>query len=202
MNVLHIDKNDPNRNFFLSLYKDIVRTDDGFCLRPTYEEAEDGNLNPVDGHDVSRERTHNCHRCIHFSYCGYLSNCTIRTALENCPKNSFIPNHWVANCDAYDPVYPLNVIQSEGEMVNFIARAENLFNCPEDYEAYFGFERNWDEDTGDILETTMEYYNRGGKFENIPDRYPCVIYFGVVDFNGERSHDEKLDWIYIGEDYV
>ena len=50
-----------------------------------------------------------------------------------------------------------------------------------------------------ILETVREYYNRGGNFKGIPDKYPCVVYFGIVDYDGGRMYDEKLDWIYIGE---
>ena len=118
---------------------------------------------------------------------------------KKCPKNSYIPCHWTGNCDAYSPVYPLNIIESENKMIDFVEKAEHFFNCPEAYESYFGFERKWDEETGDILETTREYYDRGGRFTNIPDKYPCVIYFGVVDFEAVMPNIEKLDWIYVGE---
>ena len=124
-------------------------------------------------------------------------NCLIRTKLEKCSENHYIPCRWTGNCDAYSPVFPLNIIKSENEMIEFIEKTENFFGCPEEYENYFGFERKWDEGSGDILETTREYYDRGGKFTNIPNQYPCVIYFGVVDFDGGRMRDEKLDWIYI-----
>jgi hypothetical protein len=193
---------DYNKNFYLNLYKDIIKTSVGYCLQKTYEEDENGKLRKTAEHAANpnqNEFTKSCARCTNYIYCGYFGNCTIRTALENCPKNNFIPSNWVANCDAYSPVYPLNVIKSEKEMIDFIVNVENFFGCPEDYEHYFGFERNWDEDTGDILEDVKEYYDRGGKFENIPDKYPCVIYFGVADFDGGRTHDEKLDWIYTGE---
>lgn len=205
MSVLYIDKNNPNRNFFLNLYKDIVKTEDGYRLQNTYEEIDDQAIKKTVEHATNPNQngyTKSCSRCIHFIYCGSLSNCTIRTYLENCPVNSFIPSNWNANCDAYSPVFPLNIIKSENEMVDFIEKVQNFFGCPEDYEAYFGFERKWDEDTGDILESVKEYYARGGEFKDIPDKYPCVIYFGVVDFNGNRGHDEKLDWIYIGEEEI
>ena len=201
MNVLYVDKNDPNRNFFLNLYKDIVKTADGYCLQNTYEEIDDKTIKKTAEHEANpnqNEWTKNCARCIHYIYLGSTSECTIRTTLENCPEHSFIPSGWNANCDAYSPIYPLNIIKSEKEMIDFIERAQNLFDCPEDYEAYFGFERKWDEETGDILESVKEYCDRGGKFENIPDKYPCVAYFGVADFDGMRGRDEKLDWIYIG----
>ena len=84
-------------------------------------------------------------------------------------------------------------------MIEFVENTENFFNCPEEYEDYFGIERKWDEGSGDILETTREYYDRGGRFTNIPDKFPCVIYFGIVDFNAERPNIEKLDWMYMGD---
>ena len=84
-------------------------------------------------------------------------------------------------------------------MIQFIEKSENFFSCPEDYESYFGFERRWNEETGEILESTREYYNRDGEFKDIPDKYPCVVYFGIVDYDGGRMYDEKLDWIYIGD---
>ena len=83
------------------------------------------------------------------------------------------------------------------EMIEFIEKTERFFDCPEEYESYFGFERKWDEGTGEILEATREYYDRGGRFVNIPDKFPCVIYFGIVDFNAVMPNIEKLDWIYI-----
>lgn len=200
--MLYIDKNDPNRDFFLNRYKDIVRVGNEYCLQTTYKEDENGNVVKTPEHKnntTQNELTKNCGRCIHYiGLCG-TSECAIRTSLENCPANSFIPSGWVANCDAYEPVFPLNIIKSENEMIDFIEKAQNFFGCPEDYEAYFGFERKWDEETGDILESVKEYYNRGGKFKDVPDKYPCVVYFGIADFDGMRRYDKKLDWICIGD---
>ena len=71
----------------------------------------------------------------------------------------------------------MTMIRSKDEMIKFIEQTENFFGCPEDYERFYGLERRWDEETGKIQETTREYYNRGGCFKNIPDKYPCVIYF-------------------------
>ena len=182
-------------DFFLNLYKDIVRTEDGYRLQKTWEEGENGKLQRTSEHKNNpnqNEFTKNCARCIHYiEFCG-TNKCVIRTSLENCPANSFIPSSWVANCDAYEPVFPLNIVESEKEMVNFIDKVCNFFGCPEDYEAYFGFERKWDEATGDILETVKEYYDRGGEFKDIPERYPCVVDFDV--------NKKQLDWIYIGEE--
>lgn len=192
-----------NRHFYLNLYKDIVRVGNEYCLQTPYKEDENGKIVKTSEHEANPNKnalSKCCGRCIHFIELRGTDKCVIRTSLEkNLPERSFIPSAWVANCDAYEPVFPLNIIKSEKEMVDFIEKVHNFFGCPEDYEAYFGFERNWDEATGDILETVQEYYARGGKFKDIPDKYPCVVYFGVADFDGMRGRDEKLDWIYIGE---
>ena len=87
-------------------------------------------------------------------------------------------------------------------MIEFIEKTEHFFNCPEVYESYFGFERKWDEETGEILETTREYYDRVGQFTIFFDKYPCGIYFGVGDFEATMPKIEKLDWIYVGETNV
>lgn len=188
---------DDNRKFFINTLRNIVKTDDGFCLQQVYYENENGQLLETQENTNNPNKNHfskNCYKCTYS--CN--EHCSLRAKLENLPKNSFIPHYWVANCDAYSPVMPLNIIKSKEEMIQFIEKTECFFDCPENYESYFGFERKWNENTGDILETVREYYNRGGEFNYIPDKFPCVIYFGIVDFNGERCNNEKLDWIYIG----
>ena len=196
-----MNKNDPNRKFFLNHYRNIVKTDNGYCLQKVYEEDENGIIRQASDSKTNlneNEFSKNCYRCIHSDN----ENCLIRTELENCEKGHYIPFHWVGHCDAYSPVYPLNIIKSENKMIEFIEKTERFFDSTEEYESYFGFERKWDEETGEILETTREYCDRGGRFINVPDKYPCVIYFGVVDFDGGRMRNEKLDWIYIGETNV
>lgn len=192
-----MDKNDPNRDFLLNLYKDIVKKDGKYILQKRFVEDENGIITQTLESETNLNKNQfskNCYRCTYSDD----EICLLRTKLEKCPKNSYIPCHWTGNCDAYSPVYPLNIIDSENKMIDFIEKAEHFFNCPESYESYFGFERKWDEETGEILETTREYYDRGGRFINIPDKFPCVIYFGVVDFGGGRMRNEKLNWIYIG----
>ena len=192
-----MDRNDPNRDYFLNLYRNIIKTDNRYSLQKAYEEDENGNIIQIFESETNPNKNQfskNCYRCTYSDN----ENCLLRTRLENCPENHYIPCHWTGKCDAYSPVFPLNIIKSENEMIEFIENTEHFFNCPETYESYFGFERKWDEGTGEILETTREYYDRGGRFVNIPDKFPCVIYFGVVDFDGGRMRDEKLDWIYIG----
>ena len=196
---MYINNDDPNRDYFLNLYKNIVKKDDDYYLQKVYEEDENGHINQTDESKFNKSQNQyskNCYRCTYSKN----ESCLLRTKLEGCSENNFILCHWTGNCDAYSPIYPLNIIKSEKEMVDFIEKTKFFFECPEKYESYFGFERKWDEKTGEILETTKEYYNRGGKFDNIPNKFPCVIYFGIVDFDGGRMNNEKLDWIYIGEE--
>ena len=193
-----MDRNDTNTDYFINLYRNIIKTDNGYSLQKVYEEDENRNIRQTSESETNPNKNQfskYCYRCTYSDN----GSCLLRTKLEKCPENSYIPCHWTGNCDAYSPVFPLNIIKSENEMIEFIEKTENFFNCPEEYEDYFGIERKWNEETGEILETTREYYDRGGRFVNIPDKFPCVIYFGVVDFDSGRMRDEKLDWIYIGE---
>lgn len=197
---MSINKNDPNRDYFLNLHRNIVKNGNGYYLQKVYEEDQNGNIIQTEKSKSNKNQNQfskNCYRCTYSNN----ESCLLRSKLEGCSENNFIPCHWTGNCDAYSPIYPLNIIKSENEMIDFIEKTKSFFECPEKYESYFGFVRNWNEETGQILETTKEYYDRGGKFDNIPDKFPCVIYFGIVDFDGNRMNDEKLDWIYIGESY-
>lgn len=178
------------REELLSLHN-IIKDGDNYKLQNNY--YEDANrvvaVIPFENRD-----NHNCFKCSHFtSMSAYDGHCDIYNSLLNLPEHHFAWTSAVINCVAYDEnkVEQMNIINSMDEMITFIERVQNFFGCIEDYESYFGFERNWDEDTGDILETVREYHNRGGKFTNIPTEYPCVIRF---DFDCE----DDLEWIYIG----
>lgn len=186
-----------DRDFYLNRFKNIIKTDTGYKLQPVY--AEDNNHEIIKVTDCADEKC--CEICIHHNHIAGLHTCEIRNQIEpNLIKNEIIPCSWCNSCDAFTPVYPLNVINSEEEMIQFIEKTENFFGCVEEYEAYYGFERKWDEETGEVLETLREYYNRGGKFENIPDRYPCVIYFSYVNLMSVHCDNDDLLWIYIGEE--
>lgn len=43
---MNIDKDDSNRNFFLNLYRNIVKKDGDYYLQKVYEEDENGNTMP------------------------------------------------------------------------------------------------------------------------------------------------------------
>ena len=89
----------------------------------------------------------------------------------------------------------------KNETPQYIEKTGNFFPCIEYYESYYGFERKWDEEgNGEILETVGEYYNRGGKFTYIPNKYPSVVYFGLVDNDYLYSWSSaRLKWVYCGE---
>ena len=189
-------------DFYLNDYRNIVKTSDRYELQKVYElvgdeilETEENKNNPN-----NNERTKDCQICVHHFGSGRNQYCLIRKELENLPSNCLVYCHFQNKCDAYTPIDALTIINSKEEMVDFICKTDNFFSCPEDYEYFYGFERNWDEETGDILETTMDYFDRGGKFTNIPDKYPCVIYFPYADLSNDSWDRTDFQWIYIGED--
>lgn len=187
---------DLNRSFFLNVFRNIVKTNDGYTLEKVYEENENGEIKETEASKKNPNYnglTKNCYCCV------YNSNeyCMLRSRLEDMPNDCFVFASSVNKCDAYNPVYPLNIMKSKEDMIEFIIKTENFFSSPEDYEDYFGFERSWD-DNGNILETVEDYYMRGGEFKYIPKQYPCVIYFSIVDFDIVKNHNNKIKWIYIG----
>lgn len=185
-----------NINFLLNKYKDIVRNDDG-SFRLAHRCIPGDNDSYVRFVDTGvynhNEFEHECYRCKYCELNHPFDFCLLRTTLEN--SSIKVPTHYVANCDAYDSIECFNVIHNICDMVKFIEMVKNRFKCPEDCEKYFGFSPNVDDDTGKVLETIREYYKRGGKFTNIPNKYPCVIYFPIDDIDIHK----KLEWAYIGE---
>ena len=189
---------EDERFFFLNECKDIVKTDDGYKLQPVACEDENGKVKFI-SHNTNR-LTKNCEICIHKREYAAGPCCEMYPKLEGYSSNRVVLCSHVYNCDAYTPIEPLNMIFSEDDMIRFIDDTKNFFPCPEYYEYYYGFERKWDEETCEILETVREYYDRGGKFEHILNRYPCVIYFGLVDDEYiYRYSSAHLKWMYIGE---
>ena len=174
----------------LSLHN-IVKNGNDYALQNNYYQDGD-RIVPII--PFANRDNHNCFLCSHFnsmtSHDGY---CDIYNSLLNVQEHHFAWISTVINCAAYNEnkVEEMNIINSLDDRILFIEKTQNFFGSPEDYEWYYGFERNWDEDTGEILETVREYYDRGGTFANIPTEYPCVIRF---DLNCK----DDLKWIYIG----
>lgn len=193
--------NQENKSFFLKAYKNLIKTDDGFELKPVIEEEENGKIRFLSQYDLMDYTNHNCYCCEYFRDLGRFTECEFCSKLLKFNPPTFFKSNCINHCDAYSPIPVMSIIKTESDMIDFIEKTRNTFNCPEEYEEYFGFKRRWDEATGDISETTREYYNRGGKFTKIPDKYPCVIYFSVMDFNTriKSPSDDHIQWIYIGE---
>ena len=173
----------------LSLHN-IIKDGDNFKLQNNYYKDGERIISMI---PFEKRDNHNCNLCSHFHRMSeYDGCCDIYNKLLNLPENDFVWTSSIINCFAYDKIEKMNIIKSLDDMIAFIEKTENFFDSPEDYEQYYGFERKWDEETGEILENVREYYNRGGAFTNIPTQYPCVIRF---DWNCEDS----LEWIYIGQ---
>lgn len=168
----------------------IVRNDDEFALQHNYYMDGEKFMTVIPPMNSDR---HSCQVCSRFCDMGDIKGyCDIFNILMGAKDNQIFWTGWVANCEAYDPVEQMNVIKSMDDMVAFIERTKNFFQSEENFESYYGFERQWNEETGEILETVPEYYERGGRFERIPDKFPCVVHF---DWNCEQP----LEWIYIGD---
>lgn len=191
--MVKYDKNNPNHDFYIHDLKNIVKIDEGYKLQNVYTIENNYIVRTKEDIDNPTDKdSHNCYVCIYHDAC---NNCLMRTKLENLSKIHFIPDHYQNKCDAYTPIHALSIINSKDEMIDFIEKVENFFGCPEDYEDYFGMDRNWDENTYEALETIREYYNRGGEFTNIPDKYPSVIYFPYGDVSNDSYTTTDFQWI-------
>ena len=173
----------------LSLHN-IVKDGNDYKLQNNYYKDENRIIPVI---PFENRDDHDCCLCSHFTrLSGYNGSCDIYNKLLDLPEHHFVWISCVINCAAYDRVEKMNIIKSLDDMISFIEKTENFFGSPEGYEEYYGFERNWNEDTGEILESVREYYNRGGVFTNIPTKYPCVIRF-------DWDCEDDLEWIYIGQ---
>lgn len=190
-----------NRNFLLKKYRNLIKTNSGFELAPVVKKDENGKFIFLSEYDFTDSLNHNCYCCEYFRDLGRFTECEFCSKLLKFKYPAFFRSDCINHCDAYSPIPVMSIIKTESDMIDFIEKARNTFDCPEEYEEYFGFKRNWDEATGDILETTREYYERGGKFTKIPNKYPCVIYFSMMDYNTRiiSPSDDHIQWIYIGE---
>lgn len=186
-----------NVNFWVNKYKDIVKNKDGTFSLHNACVLKDGKLHFLK--DDTNCFSRNCYNCKHCQPGQNFNYCLLRARLENLPSNKQIPVYYIADCEAYDPYNYIMIVKSKDEMINLVESFERYFDCIEDYERYFGFALEWDEETGEVLKTVKEYYECGGKFTNIPDKYPCVIYFANLDPDIYVDQNISLKWIYIGD---
>lgn len=97
-------------------------------MQKVYEEDENGNtmrINESKSNKNKNQFSKNCYRCTYSNN----ENCSLRSKLEGCSENNFIPCHWTGNCDAYSPIYPLNIIKSKNQMVDFIEKTKSFLNA-------------------------------------------------------------------------
>lgn len=177
---------------YLSVAKNIVKDNDGNYVLEKYR-FDCSNMYKYYGE-------HECDICSHGTCPGEKSTCEILDRLLG-TENGHTLTTIVAKCEAYDEIKKLNIISSFESLVTFMKRTENLFGAGTCFEHYYGFkkEREWDCETGDILETTDEYvskYGIDGFTNKIPKDYPCVIYF---DYDDLYRHASRLDWISLCE---
>lgn len=191
---------DTNKKFLVNGYRDIVKNEDGtYRLEPIYELDENNKLK-FTGRKAHNDNEFNkrCWRCVHHFESNRNPDCLLRTKIDSLPKNIHSRCSSVANCDGEDVIKPFCIIHSIDEMVNYIERAECMFLDPDGYEDYFGIKRTLNKED-EYAETVREYYDRGGEFEKIPDKYPSVIFFDLA-MSGIDIYDHYgLEWIYIGE---
>lgn len=192
---------DVNKKFLVNGYRDIVKNEDGsYRLEPVYKFDDNNELKYL-GQKAknNNELEKRCWRCVYHFGSNNIPDCMLRTEMDNPQENIHRHCGFVANCDAEDVIEPFCIINSMDEMVSYIERAECMFDCSEDYENYFGMEREITEDENTFAETVREYYECGGRFEKIPDKYPSVIFFELA-LGGIDIYDHyELEWIYIGE---
>ena len=78
-------RNDPNRDYFLNLHRNIIKTDDGYCLQKVYEEDENGGIRQISESESNLNKNQfskNCYRCTYSDN----ESCLLRTKLENVLK--------------------------------------------------------------------------------------------------------------------
>ena len=189
--------------YYISQTKNILKGKEGYHIESVFE--PDGENYVVKNGEIDVDVLSNvvgsrCYNCSHACEFHHSLHCDIIHRILGCEWYSLATRcNKVYKCEAYDEVCRINCIVSEQEMVDFISKTENFFQCPEDYEAYFGFERQFDEETGEVLETTQEYYKRGGKFKNIPTNYPVIV---VFDYNVKQNLLwESVDKLLKGKTY-
>lgn len=80
------------------------------------------------------------------------------------------------------------LINNLNDYKKLIHELEKEFECTEEWQDFFGFELKWNEETGEVLETIMEYE---GDIKYIPKSFPCIVY-STFEKSFDRSGDFKV----------
>lgn len=208
--------NPDDAKFFGEVCKDIIKNEDGsgyhFEKSAWIENDRLKSYHSMNDFFMNDTQLHDCSLCRHSSSAGEgllgrKYNCEIASELhreepeviEYCKKNNLrptqlsVPCHWIIKCDAHEEVHELTFIRNMKEMIDFMYATFNMLDGWDGVCAYYGFEIPYDWDNNEPLCTIYDYYENGGKFENVPteEEFPCVIYF---DYNTNYMHD-NLKWL-------
>ena len=67
---------------------------------------------------------------------------------------------------------------NRNDFIQFANDIKEDFGCVEDWEYNFGFQLNWNKDTGEILETLDEWsQDKNNRMKYEPNSYPCTCYY-------------------------
>lgn len=80
------------------------------------------------------------------------------------------------------------LFSNRSDYITFVENKRNSFDCPEDWETFFGFELPIDDD-GNELETVLDY-SEHNKFLTEPQAYPCIAYC-TIEKNKDRFGEIK-----------
>lgn len=80
------------------------------------------------------------------------------------------------------------LFSNRNDYIAFVESKRNSFDCPEDWETFFGFELPIDDD-GNELETVLDY-SEHNKFLTEPQTYPCIVYC-TIGKNKDRFGEIK-----------
>lgn len=67
---------------------------------------------------------------------------------------------------------------NRSDFIQFVNDTKKDFDCVENWEYNFGFQLNWNKDTGEILETLDEWLqDKNNRMKYEPNSYPCTCYY-------------------------
>ena len=67
---------------------------------------------------------------------------------------------------------------NRSDFIQFVNDTKEDFDCVENWEYNFGFQLNWNKDTGEILETLDEWLQtKNNRMKYEPNSYPCTCYY-------------------------
>ena len=93
-------------------------------------------------------------------------------------------------------------VNNREEFVAFVISTEKYFDDNETIEVTFGFSRDFDEETGELLESLEDYCKNKNHFDYEPTSYPC--YYDInLECKGVDKKANQYIWVisHIGHHY-